>query len=78
VIVNGSIDRIDRSPSGDIEVLDYKTGKPRSQTGVEDNVQLSIYGDLAATPSEKASGWCDYTTVWGFGEEVRPDRRGLH
>jgi len=43
VIVSGSIDRIDRLPSGGIEVLDYKTGRVSSQKGVDESLQLSIY-----------------------------------
>ena len=37
------IDRIDLLASGGIEVIDYKTGSPRSQKGVDENLQLSIY-----------------------------------
>ena len=43
VLVGGSIDRIDRLPSGGLEVIDYKTGDPGSQKGVDENLQLSIY-----------------------------------
>lgn len=43
VVVTGSIDRIDRRPSGGIEVIDYKTGKVSSQKGVDESLQLSIY-----------------------------------
>jgi DNA helicase II / ATP-dependent DNA helicase PcrA len=43
VRIGGSIDRIDRLPSGGIEVIDYKTGNPASQKGVDENLQLSIY-----------------------------------
>jgi DNA helicase-2/ATP-dependent DNA helicase PcrA len=39
----GSIDRIDRLPSGGIEVIDYKTGRLSSQKDVHENLQLSIY-----------------------------------
>jgi DNA helicase-2/ATP-dependent DNA helicase PcrA len=42
-VFTGSIDRIDRLPSGGIEVIDYKTGKVSSQKGVDENLQLSIY-----------------------------------
>jgi RecB family exonuclease len=42
-IVSGSIDRIDRLPSGRVEVIDYKTGKISSQKGVDESLQLSIY-----------------------------------
>ena len=41
--IRGSIDRIDRLPSGGIEVIDYKTGKVSSQKGVDESLQLSIY-----------------------------------
>jgi len=43
VVVTGSIDRIDRLPSGGVEVIDYKTGKLSSQKGVDESLQLSIY-----------------------------------
>ena len=43
VVITGSIDRIDRLPSGGIEVIDYKTGKVTSQKGVDESLQLSIY-----------------------------------
>ena len=43
VVVRGSIDRIDRLPSGGIEVIDYKTGKIASQKSVDQSLQLSIY-----------------------------------
>ncbi|CAN5582646.1 hypothetical protein BH23CHL7_BH23CHL7_16090 [soil metagenome] len=43
VIVTGQIDRIDRLPSGGIEVVDYKTGRLSSQKSVDECLQLSIY-----------------------------------
>ncbi len=43
VPIKGGIDRIDRLPSGGIEVLDYKTGSMASQKGVDENLQLSTY-----------------------------------
>jgi RecB family exonuclease len=43
VVINGSIDRIDRLPTGGIEVIDYKTGRVSSQKGVDESLQLSIY-----------------------------------
>ncbi len=43
VVITGQIDRIDRLPSGGIEVIDYKTGRVSSQKGVDESLQLSIY-----------------------------------
>ena len=40
---NGRLDRIDRHADGSIEVVDYKTGKPRSQREVDTDDQLSAY-----------------------------------
>jgi putative RecB family exonuclease len=41
--VSGQIDRIDRLPSGKVEVIDYKTGRISSQRDVDQSLQLSIY-----------------------------------
>src|SRR5207253_3006127 len=42
-VFKGVIDRVDRLPSGGIEVIDYKTGRLSSQKDVRDSLQLSIY-----------------------------------
>jgi len=39
----GYIDRIDRRPDGGVEVIDYKTGSPRSQADVDADLQLTAY-----------------------------------
>jgi superfamily I DNA/RNA helicase/RecB family exonuclease len=41
--VNGVIDRIDRHEDGSIEVVDYKTGRSKSQSAVDKDDQLSTY-----------------------------------
>jgi RecB family exonuclease len=43
VVIFGKIDRIDRLPSGGIEVIDYKTGSAKGQKYVDDSLQLTIY-----------------------------------
>ena len=40
---NGRIDRIDRHPDGSIEIIDYKTGRTKTQREVDGDDQLSAY-----------------------------------
>jgi DNA helicase II / ATP-dependent DNA helicase PcrA len=47
IAVVGRIDRIDRAPDGSVVILDYKTGKARTQEDADESLQLSIYA-LAA------------------------------
>jgi putative RecB family exonuclease len=43
VVVGGFIDRIDRLPSGAVELIDYKTGGAWVPEDVDSSLQLSIY-----------------------------------
>jgi DNA helicase-2/ATP-dependent DNA helicase PcrA len=45
--VAGRIDRIDRNPDGSVAIVDYKTGKARSQEDADESLQLSIYAMAA-------------------------------
>jgi len=45
--VAGRIDRMDRAADGSVNIVDYKTGKARSQEDADESLQLSIYA-LAA------------------------------
>jgi putative RecB family exonuclease len=44
----GYIDRIDRRPDGGIDVIDHKTGRPRSQDDVNRDRQLTAYAFACA------------------------------
>jgi len=46
--VAGRIDRIDRAADGSVTIVDYKTGKARSQDDADESLQLSIYALAAA------------------------------
>jgi DNA helicase II / ATP-dependent DNA helicase PcrA len=37
------VDRVDRLPDGRYELIDYKTGKPKSAADLREDVQLSLY-----------------------------------
>jgi DNA helicase-2/ATP-dependent DNA helicase PcrA len=42
--INGSIDRVERDPDGDYEVIDFKTGSVyESNKTIKDNIQMNIY-----------------------------------
>jgi DNA helicase-2/ATP-dependent DNA helicase PcrA len=45
--LTGRIDRIDRAADGSVVVVDYKTGKARTQEDADDSLQLSIYAMAA-------------------------------
>ncbi|HTC48970.1 MAG TPA: ATP-dependent DNA helicase [Candidatus Aquilonibacter sp.] len=45
--VAGRIDRMDRVADGSVAIVDYKTGKARSQEDADESLQLSIYAMAA-------------------------------
>jgi DNA helicase II / ATP-dependent DNA helicase PcrA len=45
--VTGRIDRVDRLSDGSVAIVDYKTGKARSQEDADESLQLSIYAIAA-------------------------------
>jgi DNA helicase-2/ATP-dependent DNA helicase PcrA len=42
-MLRGRVDRVDRLPEGGYELIDYKTGRPKSAAQLRDDVQLSLY-----------------------------------
>jgi DNA helicase II / ATP-dependent DNA helicase PcrA len=46
-LVRGRVDRVDRLPSGEYELIDYKTGRPKSAEQLTNDVQLSLYAIAA-------------------------------
>jgi DNA helicase II / ATP-dependent DNA helicase PcrA len=47
VIMNGRIDQINSLGRNDVEIVDYKTGKPRKDADAKKDLQLSIYAIAA-------------------------------
>jgi ATP-dependent exoDNAse (exonuclease V) beta subunit len=45
--VTGRIDRVDRAADGSVIIVDYKTGKARTQDDADESLQLSIYAIAA-------------------------------
>jgi DNA helicase-2/ATP-dependent DNA helicase PcrA len=46
-VIRGRVDRVDQLPDGDYELIDYKTGYPKTEAELESDIQLSLYA-LAA------------------------------
>jgi DNA helicase-2/ATP-dependent DNA helicase PcrA len=42
-LLRGRVDRVDRLPQGEYELIDYKTGRPKTAMQLADDVQLSLY-----------------------------------
>ena len=42
-LLRGRVDRVDRLPDGSYELIDYKTGRPKSAAELREDVQLSLY-----------------------------------
>jgi DNA helicase-2/ATP-dependent DNA helicase PcrA len=46
-VLRGRVDRVDRLPEGGFELIDYKTGPPKTPAQLEQDVQLSLYAVAA-------------------------------
>jgi ATP-dependent DNA helicase UvrD/PcrA len=42
-LLRGRVDRVDRHPDGSFELIDYKTGKAKTEDELREDVQLSLY-----------------------------------
>jgi DNA helicase II / ATP-dependent DNA helicase PcrA len=42
-LLRGRVDRVDRHPDGSYELIDYKTGKSKTESELREDVQLSLY-----------------------------------
>ncbi|HEX2391871.1 MAG TPA: ATP-dependent DNA helicase [Solirubrobacterales bacterium] len=72
--VRGRVDRVDRLPDGDYELIDYKTGERKSEVELESDLQLALYR-LAAREAwevEAASG--SYYYVLDADKVVAPTK----
>ena len=42
-LLRGRVDRVDRLPDGGYELIDYKTGRPKTAVQLREDIQLSLY-----------------------------------
>ena len=62
-VLRGRVDRVDRLPDGGYELIDYKTGRPKTTSQLRDDVQLSLYAVAAREAWELESSRQAYLYV---------------
>ena len=53
--MKGRFDRVDRLANGEIAIIDFKTGKTKTQDDADDSLQLSVYALAAKALGHTAS-----------------------
>lgn len=61
--LRGRVDRVDRLPDGDYELIDYKTGRPKTPAQLREDVQLALYAVAAREAWEVTSERQSYLYV---------------
>jgi DNA helicase-2/ATP-dependent DNA helicase PcrA len=62
-VLRGRVDRVDRLPDGGYELIDYKTGRPKTTSQLREDVQLSLYAVAAREAWELESSRQAYLYV---------------
>ncbi len=73
-LLRGRVDRVDRLPDGGYELIDYKTGRPKTATQLREDVQLSLYAVGARESWELDAASQSYYYV--LDDEKVPVERG--
>jgi DNA helicase II / ATP-dependent DNA helicase PcrA len=74
--VRGRVDRVDRLPDGDYEVIDYKTGERKTAAELESDLQLALYRLAAREAWDVEAAFGSYYYVLDADKvaaPVRPD-----
>jgi DNA helicase II / ATP-dependent DNA helicase PcrA len=74
-LLRGRVDRVDRLPGGEYELIDYKTGRPKSPGQLVDDVQLSLYAVGAREAWSLDSSQQAYYYVLDDQKVAVPDER---
>ena len=69
--VKGRLDRLDRLPNGEVAIVDYKTGKAKTQDDADESLQLSIYALAAKKLGHTASSLVFINLTNGTAVESR-------
>ncbi len=72
--VRGRVDRVDRLPGGDYELIDYKTGERKSEADLESDLQLALYRLAAREAWELEANTGSYYYVLDADKVAAPVR----
>lgn len=72
-VLRGRVDRVDRLSDGRYELIDYKTGRPKTQAQLRDDVQLALYAVAATRAWDLESSRQSYLYVLDDQKVPLPD-----
>ena len=72
--VRGRVDRVDRLPDGDYELIDYKTGERKSEAELESDLQLALYRLAAREAWDVEASFGSYYYVLDGDKVVAPSK----
>jgi superfamily I DNA/RNA helicase/RecB family exonuclease len=72
--VRGRVDRVDRLPDGDFELIDYKTGERKTAAELENDLQLALYRLAAREAWEVEAAFGSYYYVLDGDKVATPSK----
>jgi DNA helicase-2/ATP-dependent DNA helicase PcrA len=72
--VRGRVDRVDRLPEGDYELIDYKTGERKTEEDLDSDLQLALYRMAAREAWEIEASYASYDYVLDAEKVEAPTR----
>jgi DNA helicase-2/ATP-dependent DNA helicase PcrA len=72
--VRGRVDRVDRLPDGDYELIDYKTGERKSEEDLDSDLQLALYRMAAREAWDIEAAFASYDYVLDADKVPAPMR----
>lgn len=72
--VRGRVDRVDRLPDGDYELIDYKTGERKSEEDLDSDLQLALYRMAAREAWNIEAAYASYDYVLDAEKVAAPTK----
>jgi DNA helicase-2/ATP-dependent DNA helicase PcrA len=72
--VRGRVDRVDRLPDGDYELIDYKTGERKTEEDLDSDLQLALYRMAAREAWDIEAAFASYDYVLDAEKVAAPTK----